>query len=576
MRASLGRGTNLLVRVALLAAIIWGSNLWLVRIRDSVQSHRSVLTGQPGLGESTSPSVQQAVLIVVSGLNYDASLEMPFLNSLREKGADALCRGYYPSYSQTAWITLVSGAGPELNDAPLVDLPHDQLRFTTVDDLFAEAKRAGLTTALLGFQWWEKMIPEQAIDHSLFVVEEDAGADEQLASTALTLMANLPPNLMVIQFSQVSHAATTYGSDSSQYRDAVQRADSLLQDLAGAISLRRNVLVVTSDHGYLADGGHGGADAQVIFTPLVMAGGRIVPGEYGVVDQADIAPTIAALLGLAAPSAAEGDILFDALLMDEAESTEKWVAWAQQKVDLSDVYLESIGRPGLSSGTKGDAEVAYSSLLVRNYGSARRLASFAVQSATEEMAAGRVQRIVAEQRRRLPVAVLPVLAAAYLLWRLWSGTTAVLFLCALATVAIYQLLFLWQGEICSFSTIGSWDTFVTESLARTATALLPSFGVLVWLAWRQSKRTPLEIAALNYSFGLLLSFLLGLPLAISYVLDGLEVTWRLPDPLFAFLQVSSLLQLGLAAFLCMVMPLFTIPLDRMIRWIAAKAHLLGQ
>jgi hypothetical protein len=570
MRARLAKATDLLARVVILAAIILGSNLWLVRIRDSVQSHRSVLTGQPALGVPTSPTVQQVVMIVMSGLTYDASLEMPFLNTLREQGADAQCRGHYPSYSQTAWITLISGAGPELNDAPLVDRPYDQLRLTTVDDLFVEAKRADLTTALLGFHWWERMIPEQVIDRSLFVSETDPEADEQLADRAMSLMANLPPNLMVVQFSQVSHAASIYGSHSPQYWDAVRRADSLLRDLAQAMSLTRNVLIVTSDHGYLANGGHGGADQEVIITPLVMTGGRVIPGEYGMVDQADVAPTIAALLGLAVPSAAEGEILFDALVMDEAESTEKWVTWAQQKVELSDVYLESIGRSGLGPGPKGDAEVAYSSLLVRNYGSASRLAGFAVEGATAEMVRGQAQRIASEQRRRLPVAVLPALAAAYLLWRRWTRTTAVLFICALGTLAVYHILFLWEGEIYSFSTIGTWDAFVTDSVARMGIALVPSLSVLIWLTWHQSRRTPLRIAALDYSLALLLAFLLAVPLAVSYVLNGFEVTWRLPNPLLSFVQVFSLLSLGLAAFLVLFFPLITIPVDRALRWIAGR------
>jgi len=570
MRARLAKATDLLARVAILASIILGSNLWLVRIRDSVESHRSVLTGQPALGVPTSPAVQQVVMIVISGLTYDASLEMPFLNTLRGQGADAQCRGYYPSYSQTAWTTLISGAGPELNDAPLVDRPYDQLRLTTVDDLFVEAKRADLTTALLGFHWWERMIPEQVIDHSLFVSERDAEADEQVSDRALVLLANLPPNLMVVQFSQVDHAASIHGSHSPQYWDAVRRADSLVRDLAQAMSLTRNVLVVTSDHGYLADGGHGGADREVIITPLVMTGGRVIPGEYGMVDQADVAPTIAALLGLAVPSAAEGEILFDALNMDEAESTEKWVTWAQQKVELSDVYLESIARSGLGPGPKGDAEVAYSSLLVRNYGSASRLAGFAVEGATAEMARGRAQRIASEQRGRLPVAVLPVIAAVYLLWRRWTHANAVLFICALGTVAIYHFLFVWEGGIYSFSTIGTWEAFVTEALARMGIALVPSLSVSIWLTWQQARRTPLRIAALNYSLALLLSLLLALPLAASYVFNGFEVTWRLPSPLSSFVQVFSLLSLGVGAFLVLLFPLVTIPLDRALRWIAGR------
>ncbi len=145
---------GLLIRVTLMMVIIWGSNLWMVRIRDSILHYRSVLQGQPSLGKSSSPLVQQVVLVVVGGLRYDASLKMPYLNALRENGVEAPCRGYFPSHSQTAWTTLISGAGPEINDAPLLDVAYEEIDFLTVDDLFTEAKRAHLTTALVGFQRW--------------------------------------------------------------------------------------------------------------------------------------------------------------------------------------------------------------------------------------------------------------------------------------------------------------------------------------------------------------------------------------------------------------------------------------
>jgi hypothetical protein len=570
MRGTLRRWAGLLVRLVLLATIVWGSNLWLVHIRDSIHSFRSVLSGQPSLGQPTNPLVQQVVMVLIGGLTYDASLEMPYLNTLRERGLDSPCVGYYPSYSQSAWTTLVSGAGPEMSDAHLVNVPYEELTFLTVDDLFTEAKRANLTTAIAGFHWWERMIPEQVVDRQFFVASTDVEADQLVVQSALELMGNLPPNLLLIHLSQVDEAARTYGPGSDQYRAAVQRADSHLEQIAQAMSLTRNVLLVTSDHGYLAHGGHGGAEREVITTPLVMVGARVTPGTLDRVTQSDPAPTVAALLGLAIPSAARGEILFDALVTDEAESTEKWVSWSGQRVELSDLYLESIGRPPLTEAARGDAEVAYSSLLVRNYESARALAEFAVRGSTGEMIKGRSQRIAQEQRQRLPVGTLAVAAISYLLWRRWTRTTIVLFLSAATTVVIYNLLFLWEGHIYSLSTIGQWWTFATDALVRMATALVPASCVLVWLVWHQKRRRPTEIAQLNYSFALILAFLLALPLAVAYVLNGVEVTWHLPHPLAAFAQVSALLQLGMAASITTLLPLITIPLDRALRWIALR------
>ena len=563
---------GLLVKVALLVVIIWGSNLWMVRIRDSIVHYRSVLRGQPSLGRPGSPLVQQVVLVVVGGLRYDASLQMPYLNSLREQGTEARCKGYFPSYAQTAWTTLISGAEPEINDAPLLDVPYEEIDFLTVDDLFTEAKRANLTTALTGFQRWERMIPNQVLDRSFFVSVADAEADSQVTEAALEFMRSLRPNFLLIHLGQVGYAGQTFGAASRQYRSAVRRVDSHIREIAQAMSLSRNVLIVTADHGYLANGGYGGGEEEVVITPFVMVGGRVVAGPYEEIDQADTAPTIAALLGLAMPSAAQGEILFDALVLDEAESTEKWVSWAQQRVELGNLYLESIGQEPLSEAAKGDAEIAHSSLQVRNYGSARRLAQFAVQGADDEMNRARSQRIRKEQRFRLPIALLAIGVPAYVLWRRWSRTTAAFIISALATILIYNLLFTWEGHTYSFSSMGDWHTFLAEATMRMATALIPSILVIVWLIWRGEKRQPVEIAATNYGFALILAYFLAFPLMIGYVPNGSEITWHLPDPLIAFLQVSALVQLAVAAFLCLLVPLVTIPLDSLLRWPRVKVR----
>jgi hypothetical protein len=563
---------GLLIRVALLTMIVWGSNLWMVRIRDSILHYRSVFQGQPSLGRETSPLMQQVVLIVVGGLRYDASLQMPYLGNLREDAAEARCSGYFPSNSQTAWTTLISGAGPEINDAPLLDVPYEKIETLTVDDLFTQAKRARLATALTGFQWWERMISDQLLDRSFFVSATDAESDRQVTEAALEFMRSLRPNFLLVHLSQVDHAGQSFGADSREYQAAVRRVDSHIREIAQAMSLTRNVLIVVGDHGHLASGGNGGGEEEVVTTPFVMVGARVIPGPHEEIDQADIAPTSAALLGLALPSAAQGEILFDALALDEAESTEKWVSWAQQRIELGNVYLESIGREPLSESARGDAEIAHSSLLVRNYGSARSLAGFAVEGADEEMRKGRNQRMRSEQRHRLPIALLAVVVPAYLLWRRWSRTTALLTVTALATVFIYNALFIREGHVYSFSGMGGWEIFLTEATTRMATALIPAALIIISLIWREQKRQPTEIAGANYSFALILAYFLALPLVISYVLIGSETTWYVPDPFIAFLQVSALVQLAVAAFLCLFVPLVTVPLDRVLRWIESKVR----
>jgi hypothetical protein len=59
---------------------------------------------------------------------------------------------------------------------------------------------------------------------------------------------------------------------------------------------------------------------------------------------------------------------------------------------------------------------------------------------------------------------------------------------------------------------------------------------------------------------------------MGYVANGVEVTWYLPHPLLAFLQVSALGQLAVAGFLGLLVPLVTIPFDRLLRWVRLRVR----
>jgi hypothetical protein len=116
-----------------------------------------------------------------------------------------------------------------------------------------------------------------------------------------------------------------------------------------------------------------------------MVGRGVIQGDLGDIEQTDVAPTIAALLGAAAPSATQGRILTAALEMTVEQRTEKLVSMAHQRIALGNLYLSSIGQGELSDVAPGDAAVAQSSIDVQNYESAAQLASYAIDQVDSEM-----------------------------------------------------------------------------------------------------------------------------------------------------------------------------------------------
>jgi hypothetical protein len=88
-----------------------------------------------------------------------------------------------------------------------------------------------------------------------------------------------------------------------------------------ALDNGETTFVIVSDHGHIqrrGHGGHGGGELEVTVIPLVLAGKAIKPGG-DIAYQIDVAPTIAALLGLPIPASNQGGVLFNALEMTDAQ-----------------------------------------------------------------------------------------------------------------------------------------------------------------------------------------------------------------------------------------------------------------
>jgi hypothetical protein len=156
-----------------LALIAYGSYTWTNALLDSLFAYRSPLRASPPspgapLGQ---PLTMRVVLVIVDALREDTSRKsdvMPFLNQLRHQGAWAVMHSQPPSWSQTSWTVICTGAWPEINDAPAINVDYDKIWPWTQDNIFAAAKRAGLKPAVSGYDWWEKLVLPEWRDAGFF------------------------------------------------------------------------------------------------------------------------------------------------------------------------------------------------------------------------------------------------------------------------------------------------------------------------------------------------------------------------------------------------------------------------
>ncbi len=546
----------ILVCTLLLLAAGGGAYLWLLHAQASLETYRSPIRVQPSqAGHQTAPIATQVVVVLIDGLRTDAMAAMPTLALLQRQGASAQAIARPPTYSQPTWATIVTGAWPEINGAPLLNVPESQLGPLPVDHIFATARRAGLSTALAGSSWWAKMIPRDMLDAQFFVDGFDATADQQVADTALRFLRNFHPNFTLVYFGNVDTVGEQAGATSRAYREAALRVDDHLRDILQVLDLHHAVLMVVADHGQIDRGGHGGGEHQVVRTPFVAVGDAIVPGSYGTIAQTDIAPTIAAILGAPMPRLSQGAIRFDMLRCDEVKQAETQVEEALQHQEYGNLYLHSIGQGSLSETAQGDVAVAVSSLEVSNFESAFRLGHMATERIDAEVTRGRQRRIQRDRSLRFPVAA--TFVGVPLLTVLLRGGRRGrwLLVCAAITLLAYHGLYLQQGQVYSFSGLTGLVPFVEQTAQRMLVASAVGMLLIVWRLMHDGEGSALGVIQTSLGYSLLVVYLLGCQAAVAFWLNGLRFTWYVPNMGAAFWLLAALVQVLLAAAAGLLMPI---------------------
>lgn len=158
-----------------------------------------------------------------------------------DRNADLLSRAYFADQSLT---TYVASGWPPLADpdsaGPVVSTRVDQ-------------QRAGV--------------------HKVVVRDGETygyrRADTEIADTSRLYLKEGGPDASFVYLGEVDEAGHVYGGASAEYLDAIRRVDEHLGNLLQTISTRAArkdedwLVGITTDHGHLAEGGHGGNEDVV-------------------------------------------------------------------------------------------------------------------------------------------------------------------------------------------------------------------------------------------------------------------------------------------------------------------------
>jgi hypothetical protein len=495
---------------------------------DSLNAYRSPLNpdplqpGQP-LG---SPITRRLVFVLVDALRADTASRadlMPVLDRLRSQGASATMHSQPPSLSQPGWSTLLTGAWPELNGGPAWNVDKDTIPTLVQDNLFSSAKRAGLKTAVAGYDWFEKLIPQDAVSVYFYTSGEDQAADRAVVDASLKWLAEPAYPLVWIHLDQVDYAGEQQGGPRGPaWAAAAQRADALIGEISAKLDFKKDTLLIASDHGQIDAGGHGGTETVTLTEPFVLVGAGVKPGKYGDIQMVDVAPTLSVLLGLNRPAVSQGQPRVEMLnLAENTLSALQKETQAQQEQFLK-AYHQAIHQPETVPPTAPATILEFQSALQQT----------------------RLARLTGERLPRIIAAVLIGLAAlVFIFWKRSRGTVWLF-----VGGGLYLLLFNFRyavldGRTYSFSSVGESSTGLILYCGLTATLAL----LIAWL-FTASRLKLLglgraQAAGRTLDLALVTIYLLSIPVLLHFAINGLFITWALPDFQIFFLALLALIQI---------------------------------
>lgn len=515
-----GRSRKLRSGVAWLAVVSLGVAGFVAaeRIRYNFANPERFFVHRLPPADPTPPVSDRVVLVVSDGLRDDIARTLPNIKALADRPDAAFRRAVtgVPSLSRPGSIALLCGVGPNQSGFPL----NESRGVVDVECLFDVVAASGGRSAVggVGEGFSARFDPSEthvfartrSEDESAYVPDDQESFD--LSLRALESDARF----VYLYFPDVDEQSHLYGALSEPALEAAVRFDSYLGEIASRLDLDRETLVVTSDHGHRDQGGHGGYEWLARRSPLLMVGRGVKGGSTADAAQVDIAPTIAALLGVGRPRHAEGKPLFESLDLPDETRAAVFDAHERALRHKLRADLEAIsGRPAAD----GNSEV--------------------LRLQVEE---ARWTRGVREAVRRLPAALVLVAVVSAVLWLTGGANLAGLASGLAGVVAFAAVIFGagWRLTISQFN-VESDETRLTVSLlAASVIALVVASAILAALrrirrvygkrdavaAWDPAETS---VAASMLTAAAALQALAGAFVAWTLFYYGVSYSWRLPD-----------------------------------------------
>jgi len=548
---------------------------------DNLATYPGVPLEPLELGRPTAPVSHRVVVVVVDGLRDDTSRQLPTFQALRRQGADLTAWSGLPSLSWPGYTVLGTGAYPDLSGVAS-NWYEGEVR---VDSLFARALAAGRPPALAAMQGWDDLYgpwvpyiyaaPWSASGHD---PEAMAWTTDAIGAEARRMLQETDAALLYIHFGETDEAGHAYGGESPEYLAAALHADAQIAALVELLDWSEDTLILTADHGMSGrqgalikiGGGHGGAETVVRRVPLVVVGRGVAPGVYPESGQADIVPTVAALLGLSIPAQNQGRTRLDLLVLSPEQRAAAALALAEQQQALYEAYLRVLGTQLEADGLTA----AQSALAAGQYDRVEGLVRMYLQQLDEAVARSETNQLWSERLLRLPYLLVPLLliVPAILLYRPRRGLLVPALLGVLFFALYWGIYLLLRGLTVSFTAVGGWpEEAFFYSRVLDAVIVMAVVAIVVGLLWRGQPWHEVVWRA-NWT-ALTIAWAMVVQLGLFLWLYGFTMIWRLPDLGWGFkfyLDLMGTLGLGLAGVFLPWLALGVSRLPALVRLVVAR------
>ncbi len=472
--------------------------------------------------------IARVVIVVADGLRVDTFNKMKFVSSLKDEGAYFILKTGQPSLTMPCSTVIATGAWQDVTGVTTnwFEGPVRQ------DSLFSLAKDSGMTSAMAGGDAWGKLFGNAATKTYTRKWDESyITFDEETLEKALEFLSE-GAGLLLVHFVDTDEAGHDFGGASLQYQESADHIDSLIARLHGYLP-GDTVLMVTADHGQIDRGGHGGWENIVTNVPLLICGKSVKPGDFGKAEQADIAPTAAALLGLSLPPYSQGRILDEALNLNGQRARLQELL-VEQKSAFTKAYLGAIG-------------AAFDRVLTQVRSEPREDAA---RYWDRVFAAGKEEQIAKERLRHIPLFLVVLLLPLLAFWqvkRRFRLRSSGPFWFSLLYFAVYYTMFFASGKTVSLSSINEEDLlqryFNQVMLYAGVSAVLVAAGLAFLERWKnryEAVRSSVVLVAF-------IAFWMVFQIDIFFLDNGPLIGWYIPSMSLAFkyyLDLMSLITLG--------------------------------